>query len=143
MSEAIGPDSRVTLHYRMALDDGTEVDSSFGDEPLSFRMGDGSLVAGLEELLVGLAVGARERFMVGPGQAFGYHDPDNIQSVERSAFGPEIPLEPGTVIEFSTPAGDEVLGTVMEADAETVRVDFNHPLAGRSFVFEVEILEVS
>lgn len=140
---SVARNSTLTLHYRLALDDGTEVDSSFGGEPLTFSMGDGTLVAGLEELLLGLVAGARERFLVGPDQAFGGRDPDNVQMIERAQFDPSLSLEPGTVIGFVSPAGDEVPGTVVELHPDRVLIDFNHPLAGRNVVFQVHILEVA
>ncbi len=142
MDKVIGPGCRVTMHYRMLLGDGTVVDES-GDEPLSFTMGDGTLIEGLEWLLGGLHAGAEERFLVAPEQAFGFRDPENVHKMPRDDFDPEMPLEPGTVIGFATPSGEEVPGIVLESDTESVTVDFNHPLAGRDLTFEVRVLTLS
>lgn len=131
------------MHYRITLEDGTEADASFGEEPMRFQIGDGTLNEGLEEVLLGLSVGAKERFDLSPDQAFGYPDTGNIHEMSRSEFSMEMMLEPGVIVGFDTPSGDEIPGMVLEVDEEKVKVDFNHPLAGLNLEFEVEILEIS
>lgn len=138
----IGPGREVTLHYRMRLEDGTVVDETEA-EPLTFTVGDGTLIPGLESFLTGLAAGAEERFLIAPEEAFGLRDPDNVHTLARSEFPAEMPLEPGTVIGFSTPSGEELPGMVVEADADRVMVDFNHPLAGHQLTFEVRVVAVA
>ncbi|MGB5177280.1 MAG: FKBP-type peptidyl-prolyl cis-trans isomerase, partial [Gammaproteobacteria bacterium] len=112
------------------------------DEPLTFTMGDGTLVEGLELGLYGLKAGATQRLVLQPQQAFGLHDPDKLHLLDREVFPGELALEPGVIIGFDTPSGEELPGTVVSLTDETVSVDFNHPLAGRVVVFEVEILAV-
>lgn len=142
MADRIVHGSRVTLAFRLLLEDGTLVDEASVDEPLQFEVGDGTLVAGLESLLVALEPGIEERFLVAPEQAFGYRDRDNVHDIERADFPVGMALEPGTVIAFAAPSGEEVPGMVLSADERSVRVDFNHPLAGRALTFEVNILAV-
>ncbi len=137
----IGPGARVTLHFTLDLAEGERVDSSRDGEPLTFTLGDGTLDPGLEAALEGLQVGDHQRLLLPPGSAFGGRDPANIHPLPRSDFSEPLP-SPGTVMGFTTPSGHEVAGTVVGSDAETVQVDFNHPLAGRGLVFEVEILAV-
>jgi FKBP-type peptidyl-prolyl cis-trans isomerase SlpA len=139
---SITSDSKVVMHFRITLEDGTEADSSYGEEPMRFQIGDGTLSEGLEAVLLGLSVGARQTFLLSPEQAFGYPDTANIHELPRSDFSREMMLEPGVIIGFETPSGEELPGMVLEADEEKVKVDFNHPLAGRHLEFEVEILEV-
>ena len=134
--------SRVTLHYAIRLADGTPVDSSFDAEPLSLTLGDGSLDRGLELALLGLRPGERQTLTLMPGQAFGLPDPAAVNHVPLEAFPPDLQPEAGQVIGFTTPDGLEVAGTVVAVGDEDVEVDFNHPLAGREIVFEVEILAV-
>ena len=140
--DRITSDSKVVMHYRITLEDGTEADSSFGEEPLHFTIGDGSLSEALEQVLIGLECGTRETIDLSPEQAFGYPDTANIHEMPRSEFSDDMTLEPGVIIGFTTPSGEELPGMVLEADDETVKVDFNHPLAGHNLKFEVEILEV-
>lgn len=142
MSESIAEGTRVVMHYTLCLADGTVADTSRDGEPMDFQVGDGSLDPGLEGLLAGLRTGDRARFSLAPGQAFGDRDPGNVHPMPREEFPPELALEEGAVVSFSTPGGDEVLGTVLEVGEETVRLDFNHPLAGRQLSVDVEIVSV-
>ena len=142
MKYPISPESTVTLHLSLALEDGTVAESTFEDEPLTFTMGDGTLVEGLELGLYGLKAGDTQRLVLEPGQAFGLHDPAKLHQLSRSEFSRELELEPGVIIGFDTPSGEELPGTVVSLTDAVVEVDFNHPLAGRVVVFEVEIIAV-
>jgi FKBP-type peptidyl-prolyl cis-trans isomerase SlpA len=138
----ISPESTVTLHLSLALEDGTVAESTFEDEPLTFTMGDGTLVGGLELGLYGLKAGATQRLVLEPEQAFGLHDPAKLHQLPRAEFSTELELEPGVIIGFDTPSGEELSGAIISLADEMVEVDFNHPLAGRIVVFEVEIISV-
>ena len=142
MNFPISPRSTVTLHLSLALEDGTVAETTFEDEPLTFSMGDGTLVEGLELGLYGLKAGASQRLVLQPEQAFGRHDPDKRHQLARAEFPADMELEPGVIVGFDTPTGEELPGTIVSLTDETVEVDFNHPLAGRVVVFEVEIIEV-
>lgn len=139
----ISDHSTVTLHYRMTLEDGTEVDSTFDGEPLQFVMGDGTLIPGIEQLLCGLAAGAHEHLLLAPEQGFGYADPDNVHPVARGQFPADLVPEVGQVIAFDLPNGETLAGTVADVDDDVVQVDFNHPLAGRSVQVEVEVVAIN
>jgi FKBP-type peptidyl-prolyl cis-trans isomerase SlpA len=142
MNFPISPESTVTLHLSLALEDGTVAESTFEDEPLTFAMGDGTLVGGLELGLYGLKAGATQRLVLEPEQAFGLHDPAKLHQLPRAEFSTELELEPGVIIGFDTPSGEELSGTIISLADEMVEMDFNHPLAGRIVVFEVEIISV-
>ncbi len=142
MSHAIDEGSEVVMHYTLSLADGTVADSSRQGEPLRFVLGDGTLETGLEALLHGLHGGDRARFNLAPGQAFGERDPASVHGMPRAEFPADLALAEGTVVEFTTPGGDTVPGTVVELDQDSVTVDFNHPLAERDLSFEVEIISV-
>ena len=141
MKTPISPGSTVTLHLSLTLQDGTVAESTFEDEPLTFTMGDGTLVAGLELGLYGLRPGTTQRLELYPEQAFGLRDPGKVHELPRADFAVEL-LEPGNIIGFDTPAGEELSGTVITVGDATVEVDFNHPLAGRVVIFDVEIIDV-
>ena len=134
--------STVTLHLSLTLEDGTVAESTFGDEPLEFTMGDGTLVHGLELGLYGLMPGDVQRLELYPEQAFGVRDPANIHAVARADFDPGIALKPGVIVGFESDAGDELAGAILALDEDSVEVDFNHPLAGHTIVFDVEIIDV-
>lgn len=138
----ISPGSRVTLHFALRLADGTTIESSFDGEPLSFGMGDGTLDEGLELALYGLRTGDRQTLTLTPGQAFGQRDAAAVRQVPRSAFPSDMVPEKGQIIGFGGASGDEAAGAVLDVGPEQVTVDFNHPLAGREFIFEVQVLAV-
>jgi FKBP-type peptidyl-prolyl cis-trans isomerase SlpA len=142
MKYQIGIASTVTLHLSLTLEDGMVAESTFGEEPLTFTMGDGALVHGLELALYGLRPGDTQRLELYPEQAFGLRDPEKIHRLPRAQFSPDMALEPGLVIGFTTAGGEEIPGAVLSLTDDEVEVDFNHPMAGHTVVFEVEILDV-
>lgn len=143
MSElAIAQNMQVTLHFSLSLENGDVVDSTFDNKPATFTVGDGSLLPGFERKLIGLEKGAREKFVVLPEEAFGQPNPNNVQYFKRSQFDPALELHEGLVISFADAANSELPGVVSRFDNEEVVVDFNHPLAGRTITFKVDILDV-
>lgn len=138
----IGPGCAVTMHFSLRFTDGFVADASEPGQPLTFVMGDGSLVQGLELALYGLKVGDKQTIEIDPLNAFGFRDPENIHRFPRNEFAPELPLDIGTVIAFSTPSGEEVPGMIKEVQGDEVIVDFNHPLAGHDVIFEVDIVDI-
>ena len=139
----IRPGSKVLMHFTLSLEDGTVAETTRDDnEPLEFVMGDGTLIEGLELALYGLKAGDKQTLSIEPKLAFGFPDPENVHSMPRHEFPQEMQLARGVIMEFNTPAGDEVPGTVLEVNDREVKVDFNHPLAGHQITFEVEILSV-
>lgn len=142
MSYPVSPESTVTLHLSLTLEDGTVAESTFDETPLTFTMGDGTLVEGLELALYGLRPGARQQLSLFPEQAFGRRDPGKIHRLPRADFPQDMALEPGCIIGFDTPEGEELPGMVLSADGADIEVDFNHPMAGHVVIFEVEIIDV-
>ncbi len=140
MSDVIGDNSRVTLHFAVLLDSGEEVDTTRRGRPATFEFGDGSLLPGFEEALRGMQAGDDAQIELEPEQAFGEHRRDNVQLIARDRFR-DVDLEPGTIVSFAAPDG-ELPGVVRRLFDRTVEVDFNHPLAGRRIVFDVSILNV-
>ena len=138
----IMPGSQVSLHLSLSLPDGTEAVSTFGEEPLSLVMGDGTLLPGMEMALYGLSAGDEQTLTLEPHQAYGFHDEQMTHELPRSDFGDHEP-EAGHIMAFATPGGDETPGLVLEVHDDKVKVDFNHPLAGREVVFRVQVLEVA
>ena len=141
--KVIGDKSEVLMHFSIKLTDGSAVDSTKVDnKPAKFVMGDSSLTPGFEACLLGLKEGASETFTLAPESAFGLPNPDNFHYIELSKFSADVPAEVGTIISFTQPDGAEIPGIIREIVADSVTVDFNHPLAGQAVTFEVEVLEV-
>lgn len=139
----INSQSKVVMHYRIILEDGTVADSTWEDnEPIAFSVGDGTLSPGLEQSLHGLKAGDHETLLISPEQGFGYKDSANVHDLPRDDFDPAMPLEPGMVVGFTLPGGEELPGMVTEVTESHVRVDFNHPFSGHQLNFEVEVISV-
>lgn len=138
----VGEGTEVSLHFSLTLEDGQVVDSNFEREPANFTFGDGSLLPGFEEALVGLQSGERQQFSIPPEKGFGQPNPNNVQSVQRNSFDDDMDIAEGLVVSFADAAGGELPGVVKSFDDEEVLVDFNHPLAGRTIVFDVHIISV-
>lgn len=138
----IGPGAEVSMYYRLSLPDGTVADETLDGEPLNFTMGDGTLIQGLELMLFGMKVGEKQCLSIDPRDAFGFPEDENIHTMPREEFNAEMNIEPGMIVAFTTPAGQEVPGTIKEVTEDSVVVDFNHPLAGFEVTFDVEILDI-
>ncbi len=134
--------STVTLHFSLALEDGSIIDSNFEGEPATFTMGDGSLLSGFESVLLGLKKGQKSTFSITPEHGFGQHNPSNLQTIKRQQFAPDTELSIGLVMSFADAAKGELPGVISEINADDVVVDFNHPLAGKTIVFNVHIIKV-
>lgn len=139
----IGEGTQVTLHFALRLEDGQPVDSTFERDPALLVIGDGNLPEGFEACIHGLKAGDREAFTVLPEKAFGQHNPSNVQMLSRSDFANIDELQVGMILGFTDKAGGELPGVIAEINDQQVQVDFNHPLAGRTLTFEVEIIDVA
>jgi len=139
----IRPGSRVSLHLQIHLADGTEVLSSFSEDAIELTLGDGTLVPGLDELLIGLHAGADARFLADGSKLYGPRDELNIHWLPRSDFPPDMDLARGQIVAFQSPGGQEIAGLLLDMDGEQVQVDFNHPLAGRSLQIRARIISVT
>lgn len=141
--QRIRPGTEVVMHFRLVLEDGTVAESSEDGGALRFVVGDGTLIQGLERALYGLRAGDHQHVELEPGQAFGLPDPDNVHLMPASDFGGLDGVQTGAVVGFTTPAGDELAGVVVEILDDQVKVDFNHPLAGHRLSFDVDVVEVT
>ena len=134
------PGDTVHFHYTGTLADGSVFDSSEGREPLSFTLGSGQIIPGLDAALAGMAVGEAKTVTIPADQAYGAHNPANVQSIPRDQIPPHIPTEPGTALQMQTPQGQTIPVVVVEANEDEVVLDANHPLAGKDLTFAVEIV---
>ena len=139
---AITASSRVTLYFSLKLEDGSIIDSNFDKEPARFTMGDGSLLAGFEKKLLGLAAGQQQSFAILPEDGFGQPNPNNVQQFTRKDFAKDMELVEGMVISFADANQSELPGVVKSLVGDDVAVDFNHPLAGKTIQFDVNIVAV-
>ena len=141
MNLQIQTGTSVTLHFSLSLENGHIIDSNFEGNPATFSVGDGNLLPGFESSLLGLEVGDEREFIISPENAFGQHNAQNIQAVDRGNFE-ESELEVGSILSFQNGDG-ELPGVIIAFEENQVMVDFNHPLSGKNIVFQVKIVEIT
>ena len=136
----INKNAVVSLRYTLKNDAGEVLDSNQGQDPLTFLHGNNQLISGLEEALVGKKAGEAFQVSVPPEKAYGVHDTSQLHQVPLENFG-EADVKPG--MRFSASDGQQQVEIkVVEVGAEAVTVDANHPLAGETLHFDVEVLDV-
>jgi FKBP-type peptidyl-prolyl cis-trans isomerase SlyD len=131
----------VSIHYTLTNKEGTVLDSSSGSDPLAYLHGFGTIIPGLENALEGKATGDKLSVTVEPEQGYGARDERLVQAVPRSAFKGVEELSPGMQFQAQGPQGTRLVVVTQVADDE-VTVDANHPLAGQTLHFDVEVSEV-
>ncbi|MFA5844211.1 MAG: peptidylprolyl isomerase [Coriobacteriia bacterium] len=130
----------VRVHYRGTLDDGSEFDSSAGRDPLQFTLGSGQIIPGFEHAVSGLAIGDTTSVRLSPEDAYGERVEEAVQIAPLEAFAGDPYV--GAVVRLVAEDGQELAATITAVGDESVTLDFNHPLAGQTLTFEIELVEV-
>ena len=138
----------VTMNYSLSID-GEVVDSSEGEDndPIIFLQGAGQIIPGLEKSIYGLKVGDKKSVTVDPKDGYGEVDPESIVEVPKDEFPEDFPLELGVEITVNADdedeeGGEEMEATIIAVNESIVTLDFNHPLAGKTLNFDVQIIEI-
>jgi peptidylprolyl isomerase len=131
----------VRVHYTGTLEDGTVFDSSRSREPFEFTTGSGQVIAGFEEAVVGLAVGESVTVRIPPEEAYGPYREDLVIAVPKDQFPKNFSFEVGSPVTMQTNAGLRTL-PIAGVENDAVLLDANHPLAGKTLTFEIELLEI-
>jgi len=134
----VGDGLKISLEYTLSLADGTKVESNVGQEPLTFVQGSRHLVPGLEKAINGMKAGQKKRVEVPPDQAYGIYDPDAQLKVPKHKVPPTVKVGD----ELASPPKFPYKLRVLEVTDEQVVLDTNHPLAGKTLVFDVKILKI-
>lgn len=137
------PGQTVKVHYTGTLDDGTQFDSSAGREPLEFTLGQGQVIPGFEQALADMAVGETKTVHIPADQAYGAHQPELVQEVDRAQIPADIELAIGVQLQAQGPDGQVFRLVVSELAETSVTLDGNHPLAGKDLTFELELVEIA
>lgn len=132
----------VDLSYSLKDRKGQVLDRADPGEPFTYLHGAGQIVPGLESALDGLKVGDKKAVTVSPGEGYGERRPELRIAVNRSEFPEDVQLEPGMQFEAHGPGGQPIVFTVEKLEGDKVHIDGNHPLAGETLHFEVEVLRV-
>ncbi len=130
----------VSMMYVLQDENGNVLDTSEG-KSFDFLQGHHNIIMGLEKALNGLNVGDRKHVEITPDEGYGPYDPQLKFAMNRAQFGGDSP-EPGMMVELSSSAGEAFAAAVVGVEGEEVYLDANHPLAGKSLFFDVEITAI-
>ncbi len=133
----------VSVHYKGTLDTGEVFDSSEGRQPLEVKVGEGQLIKGFEDELMGMSLNEKKSFTLGAENAYGERDENLTYRFLKSDIPPETDVQVGQMVGLQAPDGRQVPAQVIQADDEKVIVDMNHPLAGESLTFDIEVVGIS
>jgi len=132
---------KVRINYTGSLDDGHVFDSSEGRDPLEFTLGSRQVIAGFDAGVEGMTVGEKKTVAIEPEDAYGNHNPDRVQKVQRNQFPTDADIKVGTQFQASTDNGPIVV-SVIAMDKDEVTIDANHALASKRLNFALELVEI-
>ncbi|VVC06321.1 FKBP-type peptidyl-prolyl cis-trans isomerase [uncultured archaeon] len=135
---------KIKVDYIGKLNDGSIFDSSEDQgRPLEFEVGKGHVIKGFDDAVVGMSEGEEKELKIHPSDAYGEHDPTLVQKIPREIFPKDAELAPGLLFEAGLPTGEKIPATITAIDNDTVSVDLNHPLAGKTLNFKIKIREIT
>lgn len=132
----------VSVHYKLTDDEGAELDSSIGQEPLVYLHGAKNLIPGLEKEMEGKAAGDAFQVSIQPEDAYGVHDPQLVQTVPMAMFKDVGQVQPGMVFQAQAPDGSTQRIVIAGVKGDDVQIDGNHPLAGKVLHFDIQVVDV-
>lgn len=132
----------VKVHYTGTLEDGTVFDASVEREPMGFTLGQGQLIPGFEEAVIGMKVGESKTVNIPVEQAYGPRRSDMIMELERDQLPEGIDPQVGQQLQTTQTDGRIVIATITDISGTTITIDANHPLAGQDLTFEIELVEI-
>jgi FKBP-type peptidyl-prolyl cis-trans isomerase SlyD len=138
---SVGDDVVVTLDYTLTVD-GEIIDTSEGHEPIQFIQGQGDIITGLERGLYGMVTGESKVVAVAAADGYGELDPAAFADIPRNELPPQIPLKPGVKLNLKDKDGETLQAHIDSVQKKTVRLNFNHPLAGKDLRFSVKVVEL-
>jgi len=133
----------VSVDYKGTLQNGDVFDSSHGRQPLEVKIGAGQLLNGFENQLMGMALNEKKTFTLEPEEAYGQKNEHLERQFPRADVPPEMNLQVGMTIGMQTPEGRQIPAQIVNLDDEKVTVDLNHPLAGKTLTFDIEVVGIS
>lgn len=132
----------VFVHYTGKFDSGEVFDSSVDREPLSFILGQGDIIEGFDTAIAEMKIGEKKAITLTPEQAYGEYNPEQIVKTQRSNFGEGFEPEKDLQLALQLENGEHTLATIKEFDDSEVTLDLNHPLAGKTLHFELELTDI-
>ncbi len=141
--EGIREGDRVQVHYTGKLQSGEVFDSSQGREPLDLTIGEGKIIPGFEQALLGMQTGDKKSFDLTPDQAFGERKDELVHVIQKEQIPSDIKLEIGMQLALEGQQKEPIPAQVVDISESTVTLDTNHPLAGKDINFEVDVVEIT
>ena len=134
----------VKIEYKGSLDDGSVFDSSERHgQPLEFKIGSGQVIKGFESAIIGMKLGEEKKVKLQPSEAYGDHNPQLVKQVPRSQLPSEPELKLGMMLVIRLPNGAQIPARITQVTPESVTLDINHPLAGKTLNFEIKVVYIS
>lgn len=135
---------KVKVEYIGKLEDGTVFDSSDKHGSLlEFTVGEGQLIKGFDEALLGMQAGEIKEIKLDPKNAYGEYNPDFVKELPKEYFPENQEIEPGMVFSIRLQDGHQVPMRIIEVSDETVTIDLNPPLTGKTLIFEIKLVEIA
>jgi peptidylprolyl isomerase len=141
MTQAKNNDS-VKVHYTGKLKDGTVFDSSQDRNPLQFQLGQGQIIPGFEQAVMGMSVGEAKTVNIPSNQAYGPRQEELIQEVPRQQLPTDMEFQVGQRLQLGQEKEQPMIVEVTEVTDASIKLDANHPLAGKELIFDIELLEI-
>lgn len=129
----------VEAHYTGTFEDGTVFDSSEGKEPLAVLAGQGMLIKGFDEALIGMKEGEEKEVDIKSEDAYGARNEQLIQTIKKSDLGSDLKPEVGMMLGVKAPTGQTFPAVITKVEEETIELDANHPLAGKDLHFKLKV----
>jgi peptidylprolyl isomerase len=133
----------ISVNYTGTLQNGEVFDTSHGSQPLEVQMGGGQLIEGFERELMGMSLNDKKKFTLSPEDAYGQRDESLTREFARADIPSEMNPEVGMTIALQTPEGRRMPAWITHLDEDKLSVDLNHPLAGETLTFEIEVVGIS
>ena len=141
MAETVSNGKVISLEYTVTLEDGQPVDTNVGQDALTYTQGANQIIRGVEAAVEGMEVGQTKQVVVSPTEGYGDRDPNAVHEVPKTKVPQEAKI--GTMLHGKDANGREIRPTVSAINADTVILDFNHPLAGKTLHFDLKVVNIS
>ena len=133
----------VSVEYTGTLENGEVFDTSEGRQPLEIKVGSGQLIEGFEKALMGMALNEKKVFSLNPDEAYGERDEELSRDFDRKEVPAELNPEVGMTVGLTAPDGRQVPAQIVAVDDEKVTIDMNHPMAGKTLTFDIEVVGIT
>lgn len=141
MTQPVKSGDTITVNYTGKFESGEVFDSSEGREPLKFTVGAGQLIKGFDTAVIGMVPGDKKEVTIPPEEGYGPKNDEMTAELPKSAIPPEMDIQVGMQVQLMNQNGQPVPATAIEIQEESIKFDLNHPLAGKTLIFSIEVVE--